>query len=388
MKCLFIATEFPPGPGGIGMHAYNVINELNKQFEVQFHVALTESSSTNEELNKFRDSYMFPIYLLKSSPTLINLIKNIYILIKYTIKHKSNIIITSGKHATWYGACLKFILRKQLICFAHGSEFGTKNKKEIRINNLCYSYVDKLISVSNFTLKYIKQQTSIDIKKSIIIHNGADEDLFYKINDRELLSFKKNNDLLNKNIIVTLGNVSERKGQWVVIKALPDVLRKNPNTFYYCIGNPAEKTRFMKIAQELGVSSNVIFTGIKPNNELPLWLNCANIFIMSSTHTSYGDFEGFGISVIEAALCGTPAIVSKGKNGVIESIEDGVTGFGITEKDHNDLSNKINQLLADEKLRKRLGDNAKKRALNEFTWKIKAEQIFNEIKTNIYNHLQ
>ena len=380
MKCLFITTEFPPGPGGIGMHAYNVINELNKQFDVQFHVVLTENyNSTNEELNKFRESYMFPIYSLKNAPTVIKLIRNIYLLSNYALKYKPNVIITSGKHATWYGACLKFIFRKKLICFAHGSEFGTKSKKEIKINNWSYSYVDELISVSEYTLKYIREHTKINCKKSIVINNGADQNLFYHINSKKIQDFKRKNNLLNKNILLTLGNVSERKGQWVVIKALPSILEKYPNTFYYCIGNPSEEKRFNKMAQELGVASNVIFTGVKPNNELRFWLNSADVFIMSSTHTSYGDFEGFGISVIEAALCATPAIVTKGNNGVIESIKEGFTGFGIIEKDHVDLSNKINLLLSDEKLRKQLGDNAKERALKKFTWKIKANKIYNVI---------
>ena len=45
---------------------------------------------------------------------------------------------------------------KKLISFGHGTEFGTKNDKEIKINNLAYSYLDLLVSVSAYTKKYFE----------------------------------------------------------------------------------------------------------------------------------------------------------------------------------------------------------------------------------------
>ena len=133
IRCLFITTEFPPGPGGIGMHAYNVINELDKQFNLQFQIVLTENyNSSEKELKSFIKSYRFPIYLLKKAPTLYRLINNIFHLIKLSYKYKPNIIITSGKHATWYGACIKFFFRKKLISFGHGSEFGKKILEKLK----------------------------------------------------------------------------------------------------------------------------------------------------------------------------------------------------------------------------------------------------------------
>ena len=46
-----------------------------------------------------------------------------------TIKYRPDIIITSGKHATWYGALIKLVLRKKVVTFIHGSELGTKKKR-------------------------------------------------------------------------------------------------------------------------------------------------------------------------------------------------------------------------------------------------------------------
>ena len=62
------------------------------------------------------------------------------------------------------------------------------------------------------------------------------------------------------------------------------------------------------------------------------WLNRCDLFVMTSRTLPDGDCEGFGIAVVEAALCGKPAVVSS-QCGLIEAIEDGVTGIGVPEGD-------------------------------------------------------
>ena len=101
---------------------------------------------------------------------------------------------------------------------------------------------------------------------------------------------------------------------------------------------------------------------------------------MTSTHTPTGDFEGFGISVIEAALCGTPAIVTEGNNGVIESIIDNETGYGISEKSFSELAEKVNYLFENPDLCKLMGKKSRERALSKFTWEIKSKEIYQAIK--------
>ena len=105
---------------------------------------------------------------------------------------------------------------------------------------------------------------------------------------------------------------------------------------------------------------------------------------MTSSHTKDGDFEGFGISVIEAALCGIPAIVSSGEHGLSEAIQAGVTGIAIKENDSQLLASEINNLLENKNELNQLGDAAYKRAVEGFTWKIITKQINQEINNIIY----
>lgn len=381
IKSLFITTEFPPGPGGIGMHAYHVIDQLQKQYNIHFKIILTHNYNSNDsEFNKFKQEYEFDLNELMVAPSLPKLIRNLFNIIYHTLKYRPDIIITSGKHATWYGAFVKLLLRKKVIAFIHGSELGTKIKKEQKINQLSYSYVDKLISVSNYTLNYLETETSIKPKSSEVIHNGGDHTTFYKLDYKAIQEFKNKYDLQGKNIILTLGNVSKRKGQWVVIKSMQKILHQLPDTHYYMIGNPSEKNNLDKLSKQLGITKNIHFLGRLTNHEINSWLNATDIFAMTSTHTNDGDFEGFGISVIEAALCGVPAVVTNNNNGVIESIEEGYSGISIDEGDFNILSEKIISLLKDKETLNKLGENALNRAKQKFTWAVKAEEIHLKIK--------
>ena len=380
MKCLYLTTEFPPGPGGIGVHSYEIIEQLRKEHNWDFKIILTQlDNSSFSELEKFKKTYKPNILLLKKSPTLIKLTLNLINILILAIKYSPNLIISSGRHATWFAAFLKFFTRKKLITFAHGSEFGTTNLREIKINKYSYSYSNLIVSVSKYTLDYINTKTKISTKNTIVIQNGANQNLFFKMDVYQKEKFRLKNNLAGKKIITTLGNVSDRKGQWVVINAMPEILKKNPNVYYYCIGNPTKKDDFLKLAKKLNVQNRVVFLGAISNAEVVQWLNISEIFLMTSTHTIDGDFEGFGIAVIEAALCGIPAIVTKGNNGVIESIVENETGFGITEKNHSEVAEKVNFLLENSAFCKKMGENARKRAIEKYTWEIKSMEIYKAI---------
>ena len=75
--------------------------------------------------------------------------------------------------------------------------------------------------------------------------------------------------------------------------------------------------------------------------------------------------EGFGRTIIEAFACGTP-VVSTGRGGPTEIIENGITGI-ITDPDPKALAQEVQRLLADETMRKKLIDNALERVHQEYT---------------------
>ncbi len=77
-----------------------------------------------------------------------------------------------------------------------------------------------------------------------------------------------------------------------------------------------------------------------PRAELPYFYNLADLFVLVSRRTSIGDVEGFGIVVTEAALCGTPSVVSR-NSGLEETVIDRKTGLIVDQENPEDTASAI-----------------------------------------------
>jgi len=150
---------------------------------------------------------------------------------------------------------------------------------------------------------------------------------------------------------------------------VPGSLRSIANGNYDCVGLATRQTHREKIVGELQLNGHVRFIGKVSQPELRNWLNAADVFAMTSIATDYGDVEGFGIAVIEAALCGIPAVVTN-ESGPGEAIIENVTGFGAKEKDTATIAQRITSLLVDQELRNSMGQNALNNAIQNLTWAI------------------
>jgi phosphatidyl-myo-inositol dimannoside synthase len=148
---------------------------------------------------------------------------------------------------------------------------------------------------------------------------------------------------------------------------LPRIVSVFPNAQYVMVGLPTLKEPLLQLARNLGVENHVHFPGTVPVDELVSWLNCADVFVMTSRATITGDVEGFGIAVVESALCGTPAVVSR-QSGLTEAIEDGVTGVAVPGNNPDATAEAVVALLRDAPRRDAMGAAARARALRDQTW--------------------
>jgi phosphatidylinositol alpha-1,6-mannosyltransferase len=149
------------------------------------------------------------------------------------------------------------------------------------------------------------------------------------------------------------------------------VVKEFPSVRYLLAGLPTRKKELNELAIALGVQSNVQFLGPVRNEDLLPLFNACDLFAMTSRNMPDGDFEGYGIAVIEAALCGKPSVVSSG-SGLVEAIQDGITGIAVPQNDSSRTAAAILSLLRDPAKRQRMGTAAWERALAEQTWERRA----------------
>lgn len=328
-KTLILASEFPPQPGGIGNHAYNLAKELQtNSFQVQL-VCDTRSTNGEEEKN-FDKGLSFQVNRIPRKKIIfLSYLNRINIAFKLT---KSNeIIICSGKFSLWLGAFLSFFFKRKFIAVIHGSEVRLSSIILRKFTDLSLKRFYKIIAVSNYTKSLVSHLT---LKNIEVIPNG-----FEMVYETPIKVIKD-----PVPVLITVGNVSQRKGQHNVINALPTLLKKYPDLKYHIVGIPTEKEKLQQLALNLGVENAIVFYGMVTDIEKKELLNNADIFVMLSETTKAGDAEGFGIAILEANALGVPAIGAKGC-GIEEAISDGISGKLIDNKDPKQFAMVLKQIL-------------------------------------------
>lgn len=336
---LVVSSEFPPGPGGIGQHAASFVEALSKNGNV---VVLGNQDYADElEVLKFnalnKEKYSFIPFALRNdirTPA-----KRILQSIALVKSMDPEIVFVSGRFPLWIGAILKMRYRRlRVFGFVHGTEITLTGSLLSRLTKIAYSKLDKIFAVSNFTQSLLHQR--LDMSKVKVVPNGLDHD-FLRSSEKPL---KETYNWKGEPKLLTVGNLTSRKGQHRVIKALPAILKKFPHAHYHIVGLPTDQDKILNMAETLGVLQSITIHGRLPSrDDLYKAYNSADLFIMLSENQKNGDLEGFGIAILEANAYGLPAIGATGCG-----IEDAISkesGILVNGNNENEITQAIDKIL-------------------------------------------
>lgn len=125
---------------------------------------------------------------------------------------------------------------------------------------------------------------------------------------------------LRRQLIVSVGHLSTRKGFHRVLRALPGLLAEAPNAMFAVVGGPGAEgnngAELRRLAAVLGLADRVVFAGPQPPERVATWLNAADLFVLASDH------EGCPCVVLEALACGLPVVATR-----VGGVEHLVPGF-------------------------------------------------------------
>jgi len=194
-------------------------------------------------------------------------------------------------------------------------------------------------------------------ERACVIPSSIDPDEFRRTPERER-RVKALRERFGPRMILFIGRHVLHKGLHVLIRAMKDL------DAHLVVGSHGPYTMHLKeLTRRLGLSERVTFTGDIPDDDVPCYFQAADVFCLPSMSR----LEAFGLVQLEAMVCGVPVVSTRLETGVVYVNLDGVTGLTVPPGDAGALAAALGRLLSDEALRRKLGQQARKRVLDEFT---------------------
>lgn len=147
--------------------------------------------------------------------------------------------------------------------------------------------------------------------------------------------------------LLFVGTNFQRKGLPTLLRALPQVLIRNPRVRLYVIGKDPNEEAMRRLCRRLRIEPRVEFLGWRSQTEIRNFFARAELFVMPSL------IENFAFVFLEAMACGVPVIGSS-VGGIRELIKDGVNGFLVKPLDVQGLAQKVCTILENKSLREQL----------------------------------
>jgi phosphatidyl-myo-inositol dimannoside synthase len=147
--------------------------------------------------------------------------------------------------------------------------------------------------------------------------------------------------------VVCLSRLVPRKGQDVLIRALPSIRQRVDGAALVIAGGGPYLAALRQLAERFGVSDHVTFTGGVPAADLPAYHAMADVFAMPCRTRGAGlDVEGLGIVFLEASATGVPVIAGS-SGGAPETVRHNKTGMVVDGRSVNQVADAVTELLAD-----------------------------------------
>ncbi len=250
--------------------------------------------------------------------------------------------------------------------------------RRIEVETQIMAFADRLVAATPLEKAQMVWLYGADPCKIKVVPCGVDLNLFRPLSQEVARRQLGVCDRLY--MILFVGRIEPLKGIDTLLRAMVIVAQDFPrwkDEICVCIvgGDAGEKPetinaemeRLRALREELGISELVTFLGAQAQDTLPYYYSAADVLVMPS------HYESFGMVALEAMACGTPVIASR-VGGLSFTVQDGITGFHVPERDPEALAKKISLLLKDHGLRSKLGVQAVQWA-QRYSWSRVADGI-------------
>ncbi len=175
--------------------------------------------------------------------------------------------------------------------------------------------------------------------------------------------------------VVCLSRLVPRKGQDMLIKALPSIRQRVDGAALVIVGGGPYLDALSTLARRCGVADDVTFTGGVPAAELPAHYALADVFAMPCRTRGAGmDVEGLGIVFLEASATGVPVVAGE-SGGAPEAVRHNETGLVVNGRSVHEIADAVAGLLIDRDRAAAVGAAGRRWVTSQWRWDTLAARL-------------
>lgn len=371
MKILLLSQVFPPARGGSGRWLWELYRRLSG-FEVHVAAARTagaEAFDRASELRTVRIPLAFtnwgiwdPRGGFQYSRALVEL---------------SRLVHQARPDVIHCGKCLPEGLLALIVkrctgipyyCYAHGEELtlAATSRELTRLSRKVLRQATRVVANSQHTKEILVTRWGVSADRVAVMHPGVDTTRFVPAPPDPALRTRMG--WADRRVVLTVGALQKRKGQDMMIRALPSIRARCPDVLYSVVGEGWERDYLESLASDHGVADAVQFRDTPGDQELISCYQQCDLFALPNRQVGW-DFEGFGIVLLEAQACGKPVVAGL-SGGTAETLEPSRSGELVSCDAPDRLATLVADLLDRPDRRLQMGHRAREWVVSRFDWPV------------------
>ena len=377
-KILCITNDFGPRAGGIETFVIGLIERLPFGSVIVYTSA--QESSAPYDLKLLQD---FGVEVVRDKSKILLPTPGVAYCVNALVRERKITTVFFGAAAP-LGLLSRGLRRagvKEIVALTHGHEVWWSKVFPFTLAMKSISrQVNTLTYLGEFTRNAIsKSVTKIAAQSMVKIAPGIDTDHFSPQDAREL---RNELGLTEKKVIVSVGRLVHRKGQDILIEAMPAIIKDVPEAHILMIGEGPYRSYLENRVKALGIQERVTFIGRIQYADLPRYICVGDLFVMPSRSRLAGlEVEGLGIVYLEASACGLPVIAGD-SGGAPDAVLEGQTGLVVDGTSKSEVAAAVVELLLDPDRSRAMGVRGRQWIIQEWRWEIWSARFAELLKVN------
>lgn len=369
-RVLLVTNDFPPRPGGIQVYLEALATHLA---EAGSH-PLTVYAPRWKRAEQYDRSVPFAV--VRHPGTLMLPTPDVDARMR-------DLISGRGIETVWFGAAapLGLLARRarqagarRVVASTHGHEVGWSM---LPVARSALRRIGENADVVTYVSRYTRDRFASAFGPTAAFEHlpaGVDAGRFRPDADARA-RMRARYGLGERPVIVCVSRLVPRKGQDMLIRALPKIRSSVDHATLVVVGGGPYLGALRRLAKGEGVDDHVIFTDGVASVDLPAYHAMADVFAMPCRTRGAGmDVEGLGIVYLEASATGVPVVAGR-SGGAPETVQPGRTGYVVDGRSTEQIADAISRILADRQLAARMGEAGRRWACERWNWRRQAARL-------------